>query len=121
MTKDIKDVDVDKIKLGYESGVIEVNGREYEFDSMNFRDRRKVFAYFTSVGSQVESGDLSFIDSSAFDDIEKVIRRFSLFDGHLLSKLGDKHFEEYPEDYLEFTITAMGVISYPFMKGNTSD
>lgn len=116
-----KDINKDAIKEAYESGVIEVNGREYEFDSMNFRDRRKVFAYFTSVGSKVEGGDLSFIDSSAFDDIEKVIRRYSLFDGHLLSKLGDKHFDDYPEDYLEFTITAMGVISYPFMSGNTSD
>lgn len=108
------------IKQAYESGVTEINGREYEFDKINFRNARKVFAFFSSIVGGLEANDISFIDSAEFDAIEKIIRQHTLFDGHLLQKLGDAHFEEFSEDYISFVIVAMGVFSYPFTKGSAS-
>lgn len=110
-----------KIKEAYEAGAIEIKGREYVFDKMNFRDSRKVFSYFTSISPMVERGNFSFLDTKEWDSIEKIIHKYVLFDDMTLDKIGNNHFSQFTEDYLDLTIMALGVFSYPFMKDPSSD
>ena len=62
------------------------------------------------------SGNFAFMDSDKFNEIEKVIYGLTKFNGDLL-KVINGHFEDYAEDYIEFIVLAMGVISYPFLRG----
>lgn len=108
---------MDKLKDAFDDGVLVVNGREYEFLPMRHLKRRDVFAYFSTVANDVQGGKFAFLTDPAFKHVEKTMGEHIQFDGHLLSK-SDGHWDEYPEDYLELTATAMGVISYPFMRAN---
>lgn len=105
------------IKAVYDDGVAEINGREYKFTATNHAKRRKVFAFYSGLQSEIKKGDFGFLDSDAFKPIEKVIGDIITFDDSLISKLQD-HWEQYPEDYLQYINIAMGVISYPFLKGS---
>lgn len=104
----------------YDDGFATINGRDYAFLKMTHEKRRKVFAFYSSVGRQVAEQSFGFLDWPEFAAVERVIFDFITFDGHLLSKRRD-HFEEYPEDYLVLITTAMGVMSYPFLRGAASD
>lgn len=108
---------VQKLKAAFEDGVLEVNGREYEFTEMRHLKRRDVFAYFSMIQDDVQRGKFAFLTDPRFKGVEKIISDHIQYDGSLLSKLSH-HWDEFPEDYLELIATAMGVISYPFMRGN---
>lgn len=109
-------MDVSQLKESFENGSLSINGREYEICKMTHGQRVKVFAYFTSIANDAMGGNFSFMDSDKFNEIEKVIYGLTKFNGDLL-KVINKHFEDYAEDYIEFIVLAMGVISYPFLRG----
>ena len=103
-----------------DDGKAEINGRTYQFVKMTHKKRRRVFAYYTHVKASVQVGDLWFLDSPEFETVEEAINEAVMFDGSLLSKISEKHWDEYPEDYMTFFSTAMGVISYPFLSENAT-
>ena len=105
------------IKGIYDDGEAVINGRTYKFHTMVHKQRRKVFAFYTGVSESVNAQDFSFLDSERFDAVESVIMGAVSYDGSILAKAGDKHWDEYPEDYLPFISTALAVISYPFIRG----
>lgn len=109
-----------QVKAVYDDGFAEINGREYHFTVMRHQQRRSVFAFFSSVQREISRHDFSFLDDPRFKVVEKIMENAITFDGSLLSKLPE-HWEEYPEDYLTLVSTAMGVISYPFMRGSNTD
>jgi len=105
------------IKAVYDDGVAEINGRSYEFSKMRHNKRRSVFAFYTSIAGQLQTGSFSFLDTPAFNSVEKIINDVVIFNGSALSRLPE-HWDEYPEDYITFISTALGVISYPFLRGS---
>lgn len=114
------EVGLKKLKDAYTDGLLEINGREYHFTEMRHMRRRDVFAYFSMISDDVQRGRFAFLSDPRFKPIEKIIGDHIMFEGSLLSKLSD-HWDEFPEDYLELIATAMGVMSYPFMRGNLTD
>lgn len=115
MEKEQKEA-LDQIKNVFEDGVATINERDYKFTAMTHGERVKVFAYFSSIQHQIQCGNFSFLDDGKYKDIEKIIVQRVTFDGMQVSKLND-HWETYPEDYIIFVTTALGVISYPFLRG----
>jgi len=106
----------EQIKAVYDDGIATINGRDYTFCKMTFSERRKVFAYMTSIQKELQEGNFTFVDSKIFkEDIEKTIFRNVTLEG--MSLLKKNPFENYIEDYVPFITTALGVISYPFLKG----
>lgn len=103
----------------YDDGFATINGRDYQFLKMTHDKRRKVFAFYSSVARQVAEQSFGFLDWPDYLAVEKVIFDYITFDGNLLSKRRD-HFEEFPEDYLILITTAMGVMSYPFVRAGDS-
>ena len=103
-----------------DDGKAEINGRTYQFVKMTHKKRRRVFAYYTHVQKAVQVGDLWFLDSPDFVAVEEAINGAVMFDGSLLSVINEKHWERYPDDYMPFISTAMGVVSYPFLSGNAT-
>lgn len=108
---------VAQIKAVYDEGVATINNRDYKFTTAAHRQRVTVFAFFSKVQHQIQAGDFSFLDTKEFEAVERVVSQVVTFDGSLLSKR-PTHWEEFPEDYLTFIPTALGVISYPFLRGN---
>lgn len=107
---------LDQIKAVFDDGVGTINGRDYKFSMTSHSQRVKVFAFFTKVKNDLQRGDMGFLDTKEWADVEKVINNIIMFDGSLLSRR-PTHWEEFPEDYLQFISMAMGVISYPFLRG----
>lgn len=99
----------------YDDGEAEINGRTYKFHKMQHVERRKVFAFQSSVQQQLSAGNFAFLDTPAFAQVEDVMWKNISFDGCAISKLRE-HWEEYPEDYMMLVSTAMGVMSYPFLR-----
>jgi len=104
-----------QIRAAYEGGEAEINGRKYKFHKMQHVERRKVFAYQSSVQRQMSEGNFSFLDTPAYASVEELMWKNISIDGSLIGKLPD-HWEEFPEDYMMLVSTAMGVMSYPFMR-----
>jgi len=104
-----------QVRAVYEDGEAEVNGRVYKFHKMQHVERRKVFAFYTSIQQQMQDQNFSFLDSPQFAPVEQVMFSNISFDGNLVGKLRD-HWEEVPEDYLQLVSVAMGVMSYPFIR-----
>lgn len=107
----------DMIKSVYIDGVAEINGREYKFSKMTHKQRRKVFAFYTSIISKVKRKDFSFLDSDSFESVEAVINNVVSFDDSLLSRIDETHWNKHPNDYVPFITTALAVISYPLLQG----
>lgn len=103
----------EQLKAIYDDGFAEINEREYKFTLFTHEQRRKVFAYYSSITTQVQEQNFSFLDTPEFKIVEKIFLERVTFEGVQLSK-SDGHFEKYPEDYIVFICTALGVISYPF-------
>lgn len=108
------------VRAVFEDGEAEINGRVYTFNRMTHKQRRKVFAFYSRVAGAVQRQDFSFIDAPEFEPVEKVINDVVTFDGSLLSRLGDAHWEAHPDDYLTFLGTALPVISYPFFPASVT-
>ncbi len=106
----------DQIKAVYDDSEAEINGRTYVYNKMMFGERRAVFAYTSMIAPKLKVHDLSFLDDDKFKHIEKIINRVVTYDGMTLSKLPE-HFNQYTEDYVQFIIISLSVISYPFQKG----
>jgi len=94
------------------------SGREYTLTKMTHKQRRRVFAFFTRNQRQIRIGDFSFLDSSEFEPVEKVIMDTVLFEGAQISKLPNI-WDDQPEDYVIFITTMLGAISYPFLQGGS--
>ena len=107
-----------KIKEVYEDGVATINGRDYVFTKATHKKRLKVFSYFTGVRDQISKEDFSFMGDDYYEKIEQTISEIVTYEGSLLCKKPN-HWNEYPQDYMLFITTAMGVISYPFLKGES--
>ena len=110
---------MDQIRAVYEDGKAEINGREYVFTKMTHKERRKVFAFFTRIQGEIEKQNFWWLEDPDFVDVEDIISKRVTFDGNALNKL-DKHWENYPQDYILFITTALGVISYPFLPGSNT-
>jgi len=105
------------IKAVHDDKCAEINGRESHITNINHNKRRKVFACFTHVQSDLQNGDFGFLDSPDWKDVEKTIEGIVTFDGVTLDKRPG-HWEQYPQDYLMFVQTMLGALSYPFLSGN---
>lgn len=108
---------LEMIKAVYDDGYAEINGNRYDFAKMTHKKRRKVFAFFTGIASEMTRQSMEFLDTERFEEIERVMFDYVLFDGVQLSKQPD-HFEEYTGDYIMLITTALQVISLPFMAGS---
>jgi len=113
-----KEAALEMIRAIYDDGEAEINGQVYKFTKMTHKQRRKVFAYFTKVANSVQHNDMSFLDSDEFAKVEAVIMGSVTYNDSLLDKLGDRHWELYPGDYVPFISVALQVISYPFLPAN---
>lgn len=96
----------------------EINGRKYNISNFIHKKRRKVWAYFTSVNILIDSGNYSFMDSDKFLEIETIIFENTTFEN---CKLSTKHFEKYPQDYINYITAMMGAITYPFFAEGPTD
>lgn len=117
MSKDKQKEALDMIRAVYDDGYAEINGNRYEFATMTHKKRRKVFAFFTGIASELGRQSLEFLDTERFEEIERVMFDYVLFDGVQLSKQPN-HFESYPADYVILVTTSLQVISLPFMGGS---
>ena len=90
-----------------------INGRDYVFTKFKHEQRRKVFAFLTSIVEQLEKRDMSFLDTARFKEIEQIMCERITLDDMQISKIKD-HWEEHPEDYLQFVTVGMQVIAHPF-------
>lgn len=106
-----------QIKAVYEDGEVTLpSGRSYTFTKATHKKRLKVFSYFTGVREMISRQDFSFMGTEEYDRVEAIISDLVLYDGTLLSKRTN-HWNEFPQDYMLFVTTALGVISYPFLQG----
>ena len=103
------------IKAIYEKGYFDVGDRKYELSKMPFKKAKKIFAYLTAIATQIEAGQLGFIDSDKFEnDIEPLLFQFMLVDGFKLETIDD-HFDDYPGDYIEFVTMSTQGFAAPFI------
>ena len=105
----------------YDDGKMDINKRSYPFVKMPFKEGRKVYAYFTSIQTDLMMGNLMFMESQEFLNIRNTMFDYIDFDGNRLNAINDNdaHFEKYPEDYDDLISSAMLVFAYPFLKGKT--
>ena len=104
-----------QVKAVYEDGEAEINGRKYKFHKMTHVERRKVFAFYTSVQRQIGINDFSFLDTPQYANVEEVMWSNISLDSVTISKARN-HWEDFPEDYVSLLAVAMGVMSYPFIR-----
>ena len=111
---------LEQLKAVYEDKKATINERDYEFKTMTHKQRRSIFAYYTKVAKLIESGDFSFLDTQEFNKIESLMFTYITYNGIQLSKQ-ETHFdnEEFEADYVILVATALGVISYPFLRGKS--
>lgn len=105
-----------QMKAVCEDGVATINGRDYKLTAMTHSERVKVFSFYASPSNTAAMNSFEFLDDPKYKEVEKVMFSRITFEDMQLSKLPN-HFEEYPEDYIILISTAMGAMSYPFMKG----
>lgn len=117
MSKEQQNKALEMIKAVYNDSFADINGNRYEFASMTHKKRRKVFAFFTGIASELSRQSMEFLDTERFEEIERVMFDYILFDGVQLSKQPD-HFENFSGDYILLITTALQVISLPFMAGS---
>lgn len=106
---------IDQMKAVCEDGSATINGREYTFTAMTHSERVKVFSFYASPSNTAAINSFEFLDDPKYKEVEKVMFNRITFDNMQLSKIPN-HFEEYPEDYILLISTAMGAMSYPFMR-----
>ena len=119
LTADERQAALANIAAIYDDKCAEINGNKYELTMTSHPQRVKVFSYLTKIQTSMQHGDLSFLDTKEFADVEKVINNVVTFDGSLLSRL-PTHWDEYPEDYIPFITMIITVISYPFLRGKST-
>jgi hypothetical protein len=110
----------DLAKAIHEDKCATINGRDYVITQLTHIKRRKVFAYFTHIQRALGRGDLWFLETPEWADVEKTICGVVTFEDNLLSKR-PQHWDEYPEDFILFIQSMLPAISYPFLKGLSGD
>ena len=100
----------------YESGTIPINGRTYSLHPMRHLERRQVFAFFSEVMAEIESGRFGWLSRPEFAAVEAIMWRHLSLDGAIIAQTKD-HWETYPDDYLELATLGMAVLSFPFLRG----
>lgn len=103
------------VRAVYEDGEAEINGRKYKFHKMTHVERRKVFAFYSSVAPQLRDDNMAFLDTPVYAAVEDVMWSNISFNGLTLNKLRD-HWDEFPEDYIRLVATSLAVIAYPFTR-----
>ena len=108
-----------QVKSVYEDKVASINGTDYEFSAFTHTERKKVFAFMSSI---VNPNDgtfrMDFWDEPRFNEVEQLINSKVMVDGIQISKKhGFWDNDEYAGDYIAFMMLAMQVISYPFTRG----
>jgi len=111
-----KQNELEQFKAIHDDKEAVINGHAYKITKTTHKQRLKVFSYLTKVKEFISAGDFSFLDTDEFEKVRSVIESVVTFEGSSLSKLPN-HWEEHEEDFLMFTISMMGALSYPFMKG----
>jgi len=108
-----------QVKSVYDDKVATINGTDYEFSTFTHMERKKVFAFMSSIVNPNDgSFRTDFWDEPRFNEVEQLINTKITVDGIQISKKqGFWDNEEYAEDYIGFMMLAMQVVSYPFMKG----
>lgn len=104
------------IAQAYEDGRVTVNKNVYDFTNMTHKERRTIFAFLTSIKNDLQTGNLSFLDSDRFQKVERIIEESTTFEGMQISKL-PSHWDKNLPDYVKFMIAAMGIMSHPFTSG----
>lgn len=104
------------IKAVYDDKEMIINGRTYVFTKTNHATRLKIFAFFSQIQQEISEHNFAFLGRPEWPKIEREIFRVITHDDMSMDKL-DGYFndEEHASDYLKFIVTAMGVISYPFL------
>lgn len=110
----------EQIKAVYEDGVATINGTDYVFTKFTHHERLKVLELLQNSTNQA-TGEMKIQwTSQEFKDVEKLINSKVLVDEMQISKHKDYwEQEENLEDYMPFIVTAVQVICYPFLKGQT--
>jgi hypothetical protein len=109
------DFDSPQIKNTFETGRMEINGRTYRFHPMVHAQRKKVLGFVLQHQGELQAGGLP-LGSPELDAVEAVIHSVTSCDDVILAK-DSEHFEAFAEDYLEFTLSALAVVIYPFVRG----
>lgn len=99
----------------HSEGFFVINGREYKISKLSHQFRVEVISIYSQIEAQNVMGNYAFLQREDFKKIMKKVDEKILFDGMQISKL-EKHFEEYPEDYLDYVAVSMKVITFPLYK-----
>lgn len=92
-----------------------INDREYKISKLSHQFRLEVISIYSQIEPQILTGNYSFLQR---DDFKKIIKKVDdkiLFEDLQLSKR-QNHFEEYPEDYLDYVAISLKVICYPLYR-----
>ncbi|MBE0469596.1 MAG: hypothetical protein IBX55_08850 [Methyloprofundus sp.] len=108
-------VTLERVKEAYEASFDDINGRKYEITKTPHRDRQVVFAFYSEIQKKC-GGGFEFLSWPTYPAIERILCDRLTFEGVQISKRKN-HWDDYPEDFLQFVQIAMGVISYPFVRG----
>lgn len=113
MTIEEQNQSLEQIKQYSNSGEFSINDRTYKLTGLSHQFRMEVLSIYSQIEANIIMGNYQFLQR---DDFKKMMQKVDdriLFDGMQLSKL-PKHFEEYPEDYLDYIAVSLKVIVYPF-------
>ena len=113
MTIEEQNQSLEQIKQWNDNGEFVINDRTYKLTGLSHQFRVEVLSIYSQIEANIIMGNYVFLNR---DDFKKVMAKVDdrvLFDDMQLSKL-PKHFEEYPENYLDFIAISMKVIVFPF-------
>ena len=101
------------------NSAFEINGREYKISKLSHQFRLEVVAIYSQIEANLTMGNYGFLMNKDFKELMKKVDSKILFENSQISKLPN-HFEEFPEDYLDYVAISLKVISYPFYKTKLS-
>lgn len=109
-----QDNEIAKYKAIVDKNGFDIKNRKYTFAKMPFKYGKKIFAFATLIGDELDRGRLSFIDTPKFEqEIEPILMSHVMIDGHLLNKVDD-HFDEFTGDYPQFVVNSIMGFAAPF-------
>lgn len=109
-----------QIKAVFDDGIAEINGTLYEFTKFTHAERLKVFSFYSGLVKNHATGEvrMDFWDDPAFHVVQKLIDSKILVEGVQVSKreaYWDQ--DENVDDFVPYILTALQVITYPFLRG----
>jgi len=96
-------------------GMFTLNDRDYKISKLSHQFRIEVISVYSQIEAQLLTGNYGFLQNEDFKRIMKKVDEKIMFDNMTISKLSN-HFEEYPEDYLDYVAISLKVICYPLYK-----